>query len=143
MLAMSLASATVRPMHRGGLKAISMKYQDPMFISFAEVEAALARNDPEELLSLPIAVSLYAEDLNRAQDLCAQLAVHSHPNVRGNAILGFGHLARRFRQLDRRVVDPLVASGLQDPDSFVRGQADCASSDIAHFLGPLPGTASI
>jgi hypothetical protein len=55
--------------------------------------------------------------------------------VRGNAILGFAHLARRFRRLDRAVVEPLVVTALSDPDPYVSGHALEATDDLRHFLG--------
>jgi hypothetical protein len=55
--------------------------------------------------------------------------------VRGNAVLGFGHLARRFRRLDEGVVRPIIENALLDADPYVRGQADAAADDVAHFLG--------
>jgi len=63
-----------------------------------------------------------------------RLATHPDATVRGNAILGFGHLARRFRRLDRQTVEPLVTAALSDQSEFVRGQAEAASDDIGFFL---------
>ncbi|HEX5999556.1 MAG TPA: hypothetical protein VFZ16_09195 [Hyphomicrobiaceae bacterium] len=54
--------------------------------------------------------------------------------MRGNAILGFGHIARRLRRLDRRIVQPIIHAGLDDDEAFVRGQADAAMDDTMHFL---------
>jgi hypothetical protein len=55
--------------------------------------------------------------------------------VRGSALLGFGHLARRFRELDAGRVRPLLLAGLADPDPWVRGQADAAADDAEFYLG--------
>ena len=101
----------------------------------AVAEAAIARDEPAELLYVPIAASLHAERLDWAQGVCARLAAHPDFNVRGNAILGFGHLARRFRQLDRSLVEPLVVRARSDADPYVRGQAHAAADDLRHFLG--------
>jgi hypothetical protein len=111
------------------------KYEPVEFISEADVEAAIARDDPDELLYVPIALGLHAEDLEWAQAVCIRLAAHAHFNVRGNAVLAFGHLARRFRRLDRTAVEPLVRQALTDADEYVRGQAMDAAGDLAHFLG--------
>ena len=77
-----------------------MRYEpiDPM--SREDVAAALGRAEPEELLRVVLAVALHAQDLAWASEVCLQLARHQHFNVRGNAILGLGHLARRFGRLD-------------------------------------------
>ena len=112
-----------------------LSYQPIPELSSAEVEAALSRDSAEELLIAAVSVGLYAEDLDWAASVCCRLAVHPHPNVRGNALLSFGHLARRFRRLDRGRTLPLIVDGLGDPDPFVRGQADAAADDVEHFLG--------
>ncbi|MFT3768428.1 MAG: hypothetical protein QM820_23515 [Minicystis sp.] len=101
----------------------------------ADVEAAIARDDPAELLYVPIAVSLAPPGRVWAEHVCLRLARHPNANVRGNSILGFGHLARIFRYLNRSVVQPIIEAGLQDPDAYVRDQADAAADDVEWFLG--------
>lgn len=100
----------------------------------ADVEAALARDQADELLHVPIAVSLDPPDCAWAQEVCIRLAAHPDPNVRGNAVLGFGHLARTCGALDESRVPSILASALRDPDPYVRGQADAAAGDVTHFL---------
>ncbi len=99
-----------------------------------KMKAALARDDPEELLQLVISIGLYAEDPVWSQSICQRLSRHPHHIVRGNAVLCFGHLARRFGALDRNIVLPLIESALIDEDSYVRGQARGAAEDVRHFL---------
>ncbi len=106
--------------------------------SRATAESARERNDPDELLQVVLAVALHEEDLPWAEQFCASLATHAHFNVRGNAILGLGHLARRFERLDVSVAVPLVARGLADPDSYVRGQAHAAAEDLELYLDLPP-----
>jgi hypothetical protein len=110
-----------------------MRYEpiDPM--SREDVDAALARADPEELLRVVLAVALHAEDGAWASAICLQLARHHHFNVRGNAILGLGHLARRFGRLDP-VAREVIEDGLRDSDAYVRGHAESAADDAHHFL---------
>jgi hypothetical protein len=72
-----------------------------------DMEAAIERNQPEELLYVPIWVSMDPPDCGWAQDVCLRLSSHSHFNVRANAILGFGHLARTCGKLDELSVKPL------------------------------------
>src|SRR5687768_13649224 len=66
----------------------SMRFQDLETFTNEDVEAAIVRDDPDELLRVPIAVSLSAPDPDRAQGVCLRLSEHAHPNVRGNAVLG-------------------------------------------------------
>lgn len=85
----------------------------------ADVETVLARGAPDELLHVPVAVSLDPPDCAWAQDVCLRLAAHPHFNVRGNAVLGFGHLARTCGVLDEARVRPLVEAALRDPHEYV------------------------
>ena len=100
----------------------------------ASVERALKRNNPKTLAVLVINVVLSSDDFEFAQDLCVRLAHHPDEWVRGNAILGFGHLARLDRKLDRKRVRPLILAARHDPSKVVRGQAECAMSDTRTFL---------
>jgi hypothetical protein len=110
-----------------------MRYEpiDPM--SREDVEAALARAQPEELLRVVLAVSLHSNDGTWASAVCLQLARHEHFNVRGNAILGLGDLARRFHRLDPAALG-VIEDGLRDSHPYVRGQAESAADDVQHFL---------
>ncbi|MFW2341196.1 hypothetical protein [Brevundimonas sp.] len=103
----------------------------------ADIEAAIVENDPEAMPYVPIAVSMGCDEADRAwaEEVCVRLSTHPQEWVRGNAILGFGHLARAFRMLDRATIEPLVRAALADPSPVVRGQAEAAADDIAHFLG--------
>jgi hypothetical protein len=118
---------------RQGIKALH--YQQRPDSAGEEAEAAIARDDPAELYVVPISISMYHEDLEWAQETCVKLASHRDATVRGNAVLGFGHLARRFRKLDEGVVRPIIENALLDADPYVRGQAHDAADDMAHFLG--------
>jgi hypothetical protein len=110
-----------------------MKYEAIDSISRETMMAALARDVPDELLRAVLAVALHSEDCDWASSICLRLASHRHFNVRGNAMLGFGHLARRFGRLDP-VARDIIEAGLGDPDPYVRGQADDAADDVRHFL---------
>jgi len=110
------------------------KYREAVPWSRETVERALAADDPELLLQAVIAVSMHEEDHQYAEDLCVRLSKHPHFNVRGNAVLGFGHIARVHGKLDRTRVFPIITAALNDPDEYVRGQAEFAKDDTAHFL---------
>lgn len=108
----------------------------------ADVEAVLARGDPEELLYVPIVVGMNADNCNRewAETICLRLATHSHFNVRGNAVLGLGHIARTCRALNTPAAVPVIAAALQDDHEFVRGHAASAAEDLGVYLGVVvPG----
>lgn len=100
----------------------------------ADIERLLERGDPADLLYIAIAVSLDPPDCAWAQDVCIRLAAHPDAHVRGNAILGFGHLARMCDALDAARVRPLVDAAFADASDYVRGQAYAAAGDLEHFL---------
>ena len=100
----------------------------------AKVEAVLARADPDEVLYVPIAVSLEPPDCAWSFAICERLATHADPRVRANAILGFGHLARMCGALEPRIA-PMISAALKDSDGCVRAHANDAAHDINHFLG--------
>ena len=101
----------------------------------ADVDAVIAKGDPQELLYVPIVVTLSPPDADWAEAVCVQLSSHPHFNVRGNAILVFGHLSRVNQRLNETVVKPLIESALCDEHPYVRGQASGAADDVQHFLG--------
>jgi len=110
-------------------------FQDVFGRSIDEMKAAIDRNDPNELPTAVIGVALYHDDPVFAQDVCVELATHEHDLVRGNAVLGFGHIARRCGSLDEGAVRPIIESALNDRSDYVRGQAWAAAEDVCHFLG--------
>lgn len=107
-------------------------------MTLANIEEALVRNHPDELLHIPIALSLDPPESSHpgyAERVCRRLARHPDPTVRGNALLGFGHLARTVGVMERpEEVRALVCAGLADASDYVRGQAEAATMDLRHFL---------
>ena len=85
-----------------------------------------------------LVASLLFKELTIAESLCRELFDHEDEQVRGNAVLGFGHLARRFGKLDKKTALPLIESALVDSSDYVRGQAWAAAEDVGHFLGWKP-----
>ncbi len=97
-------------------------------------EAALERDDPLELMDWILEFAAESDDRKLAENCCARLARHRNAMVRGNAMLGFGHLARRFGRLDAHRVKRLVDTGLYDGSDYVREQARSAAEDLKTFL---------
>ena len=110
------------------------KYEKIEELSQTEVEAAILRDNSDELVYAVLSAALYAEDAAWAEDICARLAAHENENVRGNAILGFGHIARIHEQLTEATVKPLIEAALEDESADVRGQAEGAKDDVKFFL---------
>ena len=89
----------------------------------------------EALRIAVLSVALHEPDVVWAESFCTRLASHTDPIVRGNAILGFGHIARLHGRLNLAIVEPLIQAALGDEDEHVRGQAESAADDIESFLG--------
>jgi len=108
-------------------------YKEVSFSCENDAQEALKANDAEDLKRAVIGVALYCPTSEFAIDYCLRLVGHADAEVRGNAILGFGHLARRFGFLPSEV-KALIKEGLSDPDEHVRGQALAAADDTRIFL---------
>ena len=67
-----------------------------------DVELVIARDLPDELLYIPIVMTLDSPDCARSGRIYLALAAHSHYNVRGNAILG-NRLLSAFAAPDPRL----------------------------------------
>lgn len=100
----------------------------------ADIEAAISRNAPDELPFVPIIVALCASESSEAAAVCIRLSQHDDPYVRGNAVLSLGHIARRFRSLDKSTVKSIVEKALMDPSDHVRSLAKSAADEIHQFL---------
>ena len=96
---------------------------------------ALERDDPLELQRLIVAISMDHPEVDFAVEMCLRLVNHRDEQVRANAILGFGHLSRRFGELPQDTIKPLIEDGLRDDSDVVRGQAWAAARDVMQFLG--------
>jgi hypothetical protein len=112
-----------------------VKYEELPVLTRDEVEAALARGDAAEMGVAVLSAALHCPDHAWAESLCHRLASNPEPNVRGNALLGLGHIARIHRSLDLGRAAALIRAGLKDSDPFVRGQADSAADDVRHYVG--------
>lgn len=100
----------------------------------ARAEALIARDEPVSLRDVAREIGLDADDREWAQSCLIQLARHRDAEVRGNALEGFGHLARRFGRLDPGRVRRIVGIALVDPSEQVREKARSAALDLRTFL---------
>jgi hypothetical protein len=119
-----------------------MKYESLETVTHEQAEAIARSGDAHALSRITVSVALADADLDWSTSFLLSLAGHQDANVRGNALLGFGHLARRFRAIPNTAsVAAAIAAGLTDKDAFVRGQADAAADDFQQFIGPLSSNA--
>ena len=117
------------------MSQLHRKYENIGAWSHAAVARALQDDNTEALIRAVIGVSMHDDDWRYAQTLCVRLATHPHFNIRGNAVLGFGHTARVHRQLDQAIVQPIIEAELRDTNDYIRGHGHDAADDTAHFLG--------
>ena len=99
-----------------------------------QVEAVIVQNDADDLLYVPIVATMDSPDYEWSESICIRLADHENFNVRGNAILGFGHLARVFGRASNQA-RAFVSKALTDEHEFVSNHAISARDDIEHFTG--------
>lgn len=96
---------------------------------------ALRRADASgELYRAIVSLALVDADRDYVETACVELSTHHDELVRGNAILGLGHLARRFGELSTECL-AIIERGLLDPSRHVRGQAHAAAEDVVTLLG--------
>lgn len=110
------------------------KYEIIEQLSKEGIEEAISRDNSKELLYAVLSVALYSEDSEYAEKICIQLSKHKNFNVRGNAILGFSHIARIHEKLNENLVKPIILKALKDEDEYVRGHAEDVKEDIEHWL---------
>ena len=108
-------------------------YEQPAYPGALALADAIEANDSAVLAPMIIAAALYEGNLDVAYGACVRLSAHADEVVRGNAIVGLGHLARRFGRLGLEAAT-IVERGLADRSIYVRGQANAAAGDLRHFL---------
>lgn len=109
-------------------------YHDPPYDGAHALWEALARDDVAYLQTGIVAAALHEEDYDAAHRLCVALSGHHDEYVRGNAILGLGHLARLFGKVSLGD-DRIVRAGFADDSGHVRGHARSAADYIRIFAG--------
>jgi hypothetical protein len=112
------------------------QYEEVLPKERSVVLVELNSGDVDKMVRALLSLAFYDEDRQWVQNKCIEFSIHNHFNVRGIAILCFGHLARIHRELDIDSVMPIVIKAFYDPDEFVRGNADSALSDILLFCIP-------
>ena len=81
-----------------------------------------------------LGLSLCGENYNDIQKILITYSKNENENIRGIAILGFGHIARRFGKINKPIVLPIINEALKDKSSFIRRQSDAALDGIMFFV---------
>ncbi|MFB9327081.1 HEAT repeat domain-containing protein [Paenibacillus aurantiacus] len=95
---------------------------------------ALHSGEVKKVVDALLALTFHNDDWKAVQEICIRCSSDQNPNVRGIAILCFGHLARIHGDLEQDKVLPIVRNALNDPNEFVRSHATSALDDIHFFL---------
>lgn len=112
---------------------MSLGYENPPAnVSIEQVRAMIEGADSSAAAPSIIGLALYHCDGGATEALLSELSTHPDEVLRGNAVLGLGHLARRGHQLSPESL-AAVAQALASESEYVRGQATAASEDIEFF----------
>jgi hypothetical protein len=109
----------------------SLRYEPLPEWTQEQMEAVLVRNDPRELLLLPLVAGLEPPDRDWALSTCIRLTQHDDAVVRGNAILGLGYLALTFKDLPEDIIRAIIDRGLCDSEEWVRGRSHEAAEELS------------
>ena len=80
-----------------------------------------------------LGLAVYGSDFEFIQDTLVNFSKSEDENIRGIAILGFGHIARLYGKINKDVVMPIVQNGLKDKSEIAKGQSAAALDDINFF----------
>jgi hypothetical protein len=100
-----------------------VKYESIKKYSESEIEQAVKDDEAAKLSLVVLSVALFSDDFERAENFCVRFSKHEHFNVRGNAIQGFGHIARIYGKLNEASIKPIIVTALKDENEDVRGNA--------------------
>lgn len=97
------------------------------------IDRVLERNDPDEMIRLPLSVGMNHTNWKYAQELCVKLSKHENANVRANAVLGLSYIARIHGKLERNIVKPIILKELRENKEYEWRIID-SINDINLFL---------
>lgn len=126
-----------------------MRYEPIPANTEYDIEDGLARGDLKGLRLVALSFALHSRDPKQAEEICLRLARHEDANVRANAILSLGHIARIHHRLtepkqgsrskQRSEIAMLGLGGRQSPPQTT---SSCIwdGSSIDHECLPPPST---
>ncbi|WP_046216663.1 CPCC family cysteine-rich protein [Paenibacillus wulumuqiensis] len=90
-------------------------------------------DNPDAIVDGLLSLALSADDGEFAEQMMTRYSQHDNENIRGIAILCFGHIARIHEVIHKEHIIPLIQTALHDESPFVRGHAESALEDINMF----------
>ncbi|KAF0249289.1 MAG: hypothetical protein FD167_1311 [bacterium] len=110
-----------------------MNYKEIIPLSCEEAQKKIHSGNIEEICDALVSIAFFEPDWHWAQSIFRKFVNHKDENVRGLAILCFGHLARIHQQLNTEIVVPIIIQALTDSSTFVKEHADSALDDVLMF----------
>ncbi|MBW7473877.1 hypothetical protein K0T92_03900 [Paenibacillus oenotherae] len=98
-----------------------------------EIMNLINSDNPGTIVNGLLSLTFNADDGEFVQELMVHYTQHKNENIRGIAILCFGHIARIHATVNKELIIPLINDALKDESSFVRGHAHSALDDINMF----------
>jgi hypothetical protein len=117
------------------------QYRELPSAEAADVTQMLSTGDYRGAAVALVGYALSTDRPGQAWELMLQCSEHADDQIRGNAILCMGHLARRFGNattegpIDPERVVPIIERGLQDNSDWVSGHAWDTASDVLVYCG--------
>ncbi len=91
-------------------------------------------NETENVIQGLLELAINADDPDFVQYIMVQYSENDNENIRGIAILCFGHIAKIHGKIDKELVLSIVNRGLKDDSSYVRGHSQSALDDINNHM---------
>lgn len=110
-------------------------YRAPQDVLDREAMDAIARDDVDRLVTLPIDLGFSHENWRFIQDVCVRLSEHRDWRIRANSLLGLSYAARFRGRIEKNIVTPVLLRALKDTNQDVAGTALDAIEDINHLMG--------
>ena len=116
-------------------------YRAPEAVIDREAMDAIARDDVERLVRLPIDLGFNHENWRFIQDVCVRLSEHRDWRIRANSLQGLVCAARFRGHIEKNIVKPVLLRGLKDEHPDVQSTAIDAIEDINLLMGWRIGNA--
>jgi len=109
-------------------------YRAPKVVLDREAMDAIARDDVDRLIRLPIDLGFHHENWRFIQDVCIRLSDHREWRIRANSLLGLSYAARFRGRVEKNIVKPVLLRALKDEHPDVASTAADAIEDINRLM---------
>lgn len=110
-------------------------YEEPQPITEKEVFEAIANDDVEKLMMIPIELGFHHDNWRFIQDISVRLSEHADFRVRANALFGIEYAARFKGKVEKNIVKPVLLRALKDPNQEVSERAEDTIAEVNHLMG--------